>query len=419
MAVLFLDLDDFKEINDRFGHAVGDRALQMAAGCMTAAVRATDTVSRYGGDEFLIVLGEIAHAVDASLIAEKLNVALREHGSVDDHRVRLSASIGISVYPEDGDDAQVLIDRADAAMYWAKKELLGGFAFHADRSPDGPGPSAPSEPSASRRKTPHELSVVEHERRHAQLREANEELVLAALGAQELLRAAEEARRRRSALLDAVAQELRNPYAPIRIAAAVLGRPEAHDDLLGRAQVIIAQQMDQMSLKVAGLLEPETSTGEPTDTRAVFDVCALATEAVQRCQPVIDAHSQTIDVHIPPTPIGMSGNPVQIAQILSTLLNNATTYSRPGGRILLSIERVGEAAVLTVGDNGAGIAPDALATLLDPFVRDPRSVASGEEGLGLTVVRAIVEAHGGSVVAASGGLGQGSQFTLALPTAAH
>jgi diguanylate cyclase (GGDEF)-like protein len=144
VALLFLDLNDFKQINDRFGHAAGDRALQLVADCLTSLVRETDTVSRHGGDEFLILLAEVAHPADAAIVAEKVNAALNAYSQIDDHDVRLTASIGISVYPEDGVDAKTLIDRADTAMYLAKKQELGGFVFHTDRSPGQSAVRAPS-----------------------------------------------------------------------------------------------------------------------------------------------------------------------------------------------------------------------------------------------------------------------------------
>jgi diguanylate cyclase (GGDEF)-like protein len=116
LALLFLDLDNFKQINDTLGHAVGDEVLKLVAHCLTSSVRASDTVSRYGGDEFLILLVEVAHASDAVLIADKVLAILAATSHVGDHMVRLTASIGICIYPDDGEDAATLIDRADAAM---------------------------------------------------------------------------------------------------------------------------------------------------------------------------------------------------------------------------------------------------------------------------------------------------------------
>lgn len=196
VGLLFLDLNDFKQINDSFGHAAGDRALQLVADCLASLVRETDTVSRHGGDEFLIVLAEMVRPADAALVAEKVNAALGAYSRIDDHVVSLKASIGISVYPEDGEDAKTLIDRADAAMYLAKAQTLGGFVFHATHPPGRTSLPAPAIQSQRRRLTHYELTMAEYEQREQVLREANEELVLAALGAQELLAASEEARSR-------------------------------------------------------------------------------------------------------------------------------------------------------------------------------------------------------------------------------
>jgi diguanylate cyclase (GGDEF)-like protein len=133
LALLFLDLDNFKAINDTLGHGVGDQVLRDAAHCLMSAVRAGDTVSRHGGDEFVILLDGVSNGVDAAVVAEKLAAALAVKASSGDVP-RLTASIGISVYPDDGDTVDALIDRADAAMYAAKKHGPGGFAFHGEET---------------------------------------------------------------------------------------------------------------------------------------------------------------------------------------------------------------------------------------------------------------------------------------------
>jgi diguanylate cyclase (GGDEF)-like protein len=129
LALLFLDLDNFKQVNDTLGHAVGDQVLMQVAHCLVSAMRAGDTVSRHGGDEFLILLPELTHAGDAALVADKVLATLSSAGEVGDHVFPLTASIGISVYPAHGDDADTLIDRADTAMYFAKKNQLGKFFY--------------------------------------------------------------------------------------------------------------------------------------------------------------------------------------------------------------------------------------------------------------------------------------------------
>ena len=129
-AVLFLDLDDFKQVNDTLGHAVGDAVLQLVARRAESMVRDSDTVSRHGGDEFLVLLTEVSQASDAALIAAKLLAAVAAPSRIGEHELRLSASLGIAIYPEDGDSPDTLIGRADAAMYRAKKDGRGWFRFH-------------------------------------------------------------------------------------------------------------------------------------------------------------------------------------------------------------------------------------------------------------------------------------------------
>ena len=267
---------------------------------------------------------------------------------------------------------------------------------------------------------PHDLSIAEHERRHAQLVEANEQLVLAALGFQELKAAADGSLHLRDKLLDAVAQELGDPLAPIRIAASLLGRANIHEDLLPRAQAIVEQQMDHMARMVGRLLEPAPGDKATILGHRVVDLCALATSAVAQCRLAIERRRQVLQVLIPPGPIGVRVEPAQIAQVLASLLDIATTYTPDGGRVSLSIEVVGALVTLIVSDNGMGLEPEALATVLEPFVRDPRAGADVEEGfgLGLTNVRAVLEAHGGSLVATSAGRGMGSQFAVSLPIVA-
>lgn len=131
-ALLFVDLDNFKQINDSLGHAVGDEMIQLAARRLSASVREGDTVSRYGGDEFLILLAEVCEAGDAAMVAGQIITTLAAPHRMSGRVLRLTASIGISLYPDHGEDPLALIGHADAAMYRAKRHGAGGFAFHCD-----------------------------------------------------------------------------------------------------------------------------------------------------------------------------------------------------------------------------------------------------------------------------------------------
>jgi len=130
LAVLFIDCDKFKHINDTLGHAIGDQVLRSIARRLTACVRESDTVSRHGGDEFLVLLSEVDHAGDAGVIAEKIVQSVSEPHLIAGHELQLTVSIGISLYPEDGQDAQSLIGRADAAMYHAKNTGRNRVGFY-------------------------------------------------------------------------------------------------------------------------------------------------------------------------------------------------------------------------------------------------------------------------------------------------
>jgi diguanylate cyclase (GGDEF)-like protein/PAS domain S-box-containing protein len=129
IAVLFLDLDGFKHINDSLGHATGDRLLQSVARRLLAAVRTSDTVSRLGGDEFVILLSEVAHAGDAGVKARKILSALGAPFEIEQNTLRVTASIGVTTYPEDGETAELLMRNADLAMYQAKEKGRSNYQF--------------------------------------------------------------------------------------------------------------------------------------------------------------------------------------------------------------------------------------------------------------------------------------------------
>lgn len=129
LAVLFLDLDGFKHINDSLGHPIGDKLLQSVAACLSACVRKSDTVSRQGGDEFVIVLSQVTHVADAAISAAKIISELKREHSIGEHCLRVTVSIGISTYPGDGEDGETLLKNADTAMYRAKEYGRDNYQF--------------------------------------------------------------------------------------------------------------------------------------------------------------------------------------------------------------------------------------------------------------------------------------------------
>jgi diguanylate cyclase (GGDEF)-like protein/PAS domain S-box-containing protein len=136
LAVMFLDLDHFKEINDTLGHDVGDELLKLVAERLELCVRGGDTVSRQGGDEFVIILSEISRQKDAALVAEKILEMLNTPITIQEHKLKITTSIGIAIYTVDSeDDGSRLMKKADVAMYQAKEAGRNGFRFFADYLP--------------------------------------------------------------------------------------------------------------------------------------------------------------------------------------------------------------------------------------------------------------------------------------------
>ena len=129
LAVLFLDLDGFKHVNDSLGHSIGDKLLQSVAARLANCVRGTDTVSRMGGDEFVVLLSEVEQAEDAAITAARMLEAVAEAHTIEEHDIHVTTSIGVSVYPDDGLDAETLIKCADTAMYQAKENGRQSYQF--------------------------------------------------------------------------------------------------------------------------------------------------------------------------------------------------------------------------------------------------------------------------------------------------
>ena len=420
-ALLFVDLDNFKELNDTHGHAFGDKVLCLAAKRMLAAVREVDTVSRHGGDEFLILLAELNQPRDARTVAEKLIAAVGAPAVLDGQAVSVTASVGITLYPDDGEDFDTLVARADAAMYESKRQRAGGIAFHGvgsiDEAAPQAHPGAPARPAAGQGAD----EAIDSDHWHAQLREANEKLVLAALTAQELQAAADQARQRQAAFVAAVADELRNPLAPIRIASAMLGRAPTDEALLPRVQGMVEQQMTQMSRLVGDLIDASNveAGGFELERRSV-DLARVIDAAVAAHRPMLEQRAQRFESQRPAGALPVQGDAARLEQIVSNLLDNASKYTPDGGGIRLAVAVTADTLTLTVSDDGIGITAQMLPYVFEPFVQDTRALGFHGVGLGigLTVVRALVRAHGGTLVAHSAGAARGSQFVVTLPLAA-
>ncbi|MBC8273847.1 MAG: GGDEF domain-containing protein [Chloroflexi bacterium] len=130
LAVMMLDLDRFKTVNDTFGHGVGDELLKVAGGRLIDLVRKSDTVARMGGDEFVVLLLQIAKTEDAVRVAQKILETFQKPFAIDAYQIRITTSIGIAIYPEDGEDIETLFRNADTAMYWAKEQGRDNYELY-------------------------------------------------------------------------------------------------------------------------------------------------------------------------------------------------------------------------------------------------------------------------------------------------
>jgi diguanylate cyclase (GGDEF)-like protein len=132
---MFLDLDGFKEINDELGHEIGDQVLKSVAASLRSCMRKSDTIARFGGDEFTVLLPRIKHEGDEITVAQKILSMVKQPLQLEGRTITVSASIGIAVYPRDGADQDVLLRTADAAMYKAKQG--GGDNYKGETSQPG------------------------------------------------------------------------------------------------------------------------------------------------------------------------------------------------------------------------------------------------------------------------------------------
>ncbi len=225
--------------------------------------------------------------------------------------------------------------------------------------------------------------------------------------------------RRKDEFLATLAHELRNPLAPISNALHILRlthSDNARTALLGQ---MMERQVGNLKRLVEELLDVSRVTRGDVELRTErVELTAILRAAAEASQPLIESSRHQLSWRMPPEPIYLQADPVRLAQIFSNILNNAAKYTEPGGRIVLSADREGKAAVVTVADSGMGIPLEAQAKIFDLFaqVKENRNRAQGGLGIGLTLAKRLVELHQGSIEVYSEGPGTGSRFTVRLPT---
>ena len=219
-----------------------------------------------------------------------------------------------------------------------------------------------------------------------------------------------------------LSHELRNAIAPVANALVILGlEQDASSPLPHRARLIIERQVGHLSHLVDDLLEMSSAgRGTMRLQRALIDLRPVVQRSVEA---VMSAHAhrkQVVTVTIPATPVWVDADVIRLEQVLVNLLSNAANYTPDHGNIMVAVDRAGGRAELRVTDNGIGIAPEMLTSVFDLFTRaeGARDLSRNGLGIGLNIVKRIVELHGGSVVARSDGPGAGSEFVVSLPLAA-
>ncbi len=226
-----------------------------------------------------------------------------------------------------------------------------------------------------------------------------------------------ESDRRKDEFLAMLAHELRNPLAPIRNSAELMLRTTPTAAPARRSVEIIDRQVRQLARMVDDLLDISRIThGRIELEREPLELSGVIAAAVEAVGPAVQERGHWLRVVCGP-PLTVQGDAARLQQCIVNLLSNAAKYTDPGGDILLQLEREGEEAVIRVRDSGVGIAPEMLPVIFDLFVQSERTLdrAQGGLGIGLSVVRRLVEMHGGRVSAASAGIGQGATFEVRLP----
>ncbi len=322
---------------------------------------------------------EFGQAVCGTVALQRQPIVANDIQQSDDPRVQLVKGYGIRVYA--------------CNPLMVGQQLLGTLSF------------------ASRSRTqfqPDELEFLQIICRY----------VAAAYERLHLIKQLQEADRRKDEFLALLAHELRNPLAPIRNSMHILRMSARNDPTAERVGEMMERQVGHMVRLVDDLMEVSRITRGKIELRKeTIEVAAVVRSAVETSRPLIENAGHQLALTLPADPLMLEGDPVRLGQVFANLLNNAAKYTDPGGQIWLTVRRDGNEVVIAVRDTGAGIPAEMLPRVFDMFTQVERTAdrAQGGLGIGLTLVKSLVEMHGGTVMATSSGLGRGSEFSVRLP----
>lgn len=224
--------------------------------------------------------------------------------------------------------------------------------------------------------------------------------------------------RRKDEFLATLAHELRNPLAPIRNALEIMRLTGEDPAAVEQSRAMLERQVAQMIRLIDDLLDvSRVTTGKLRVQRQLIVLADVIQTAVEISRPILEKARVTLTLRIPDRTLSLWADPVRLAQVFSNLLNNAAKYTEPGGSVTLCTEQVGAQAVVRVRDTGVGIPPEVLPRVFDLFTQVDRTLnrSQGGLGIGLALVRRLVELHDGSVEARSEGTGKGAEFAVRLP----
>ena len=417
VALLFLDLDHFKEVNDTHGHAVGDMILRYVANRLRDAGRDVDTVCRHGGDEFLILLSEVSDARSAARFAKKVTATLSEPVRIGDSTFSLAASIGISLYPDDGEDQATLIQRADAAMYVAKRNSWG-VAYASGNNQILMSARHPETASV-----PHDtISLLEVELADAHttiadLKAANARLEANILNAEREQVKANQAKQYQSHLLNVVAHELRNSLAPLQSAAEVLNLVRMDPALMQRMELVLKRQIANIFTLLTDLLDvSRLNTGRMTIDLQRIDAGKVIEAAALQLEAGLAKREQRVFVNIETDTPTVLGDDARLIQVVSTMLERVSAGHRHGAEITVSLYDHGSNIILAIAEGReTASAHDANAQTLEMTDDTLSTGAHDITSIAVMMVVELLKSHGGQLTVSRAADNEVHRVQIVLP----